>query len=356
MEITDYIVSKLKDIPGERDRILVGICGRAGAGKTTLAEKISFELNKRKISNVTYCGDWRFNLDSASRKLWLQAKWEVGIDAYLYALRQFSWWNFKQIYKDLDELMKENPLDITNAYNRVSGKKDMDVKVTSIKQGVVLFENSILGGAENLQCLDIVVLINTADLICFERILKKDSSRRSLTEIMARNLITTYSENIFLRLLLEHFSFKTVTCDSEGKFVPYPEIHIVSQIPVPIINKTYRDCRKGTIFCDLDGTLIKHVAVPSESGEEMEIIEGSIEKLREFRDKDYFLILMTSRPQSKVFGVLQKLWSMGLEFDQIVCDLPVGPRHLINDSKDGEVRAFAHVLKRDEGIRDIQLP
>ena len=88
----------------------------------------------------------------------------------------------------------------------------------------------------------------------------------------------------------------------------------------------------------------------------MEIIEGSLEKLKEFRDKGYFLILTTSRPQNKVFGVVEKLRSMGLEFDQIVCDLPVGPRHLINDSKDGQVRAIAHALKRDEGIKDIKLP
>jgi len=356
MEITDYIISKYEAILGERNRKLVSICGRAGAGKTTLAKKISFELNRRKISNITYSGDWRFSLDSESRKLWLQAKWKVGIDAYLYALRQFSWWNFEQIYRDLDELMKGSQLCIANAYNRVAGKKDMNVEVPCVKQGVILFENSILGGVEYLECLDIIVLINTTDIICFERILKKDSSRRSLSEIIARTLITTYSENIFLRSLLEGFAFKTVICDSDGIFAPYPEIHDPLHIPVPIIAETYRDCKKATIFCDLDGTLIKHVTVPSESGEEIETIEGSVEKLREFRDKGYFLVLTTSRPQNKVFGVVEKLRLMGLEFDQIVCDLPVGPRHLINDSKDDEVRAIAHKLKRDEGIKEIEMP
>ena len=341
---------------GERDKILVGVCGRAGSGKSTLTEKISFELNERKTENIIYSGDWRFNLDSASRKIWLREKWKVGIDAYLYAINQFSWWDFHQIYNDLAELLKGNEIEIHDAYNRATGKKDLHAKTSGIGSGVILFENCILGGVESLPSLDVIVLINTPDIVCFERILKKDVSRRSLQEIMIRNLITTYSENIFLKLLMENFAGKTVTCDSNGMFAPYPDIYDVSHIPVPIIGKTFRERKKGTIFCDLDGSLIKHVPVPSENGEEMEIIEGSLEKLREFRESGYFLVLTTSRPQNKVFGVLEKLRSMKLEFDQIICDLPIGPRHLINDSKDDEVRAFAHVLKRDEGIRNIQLP
>lgn len=355
MEITDYIISKLKNVPTKNGRILVGVCGRSGAGKTTLTKKISSELNTREINNVIYSGDWRFNLDSAGRKRWLEGKWKAGIDAYLYAISQFSWWNFQEIYRDLDELMKGNDLEISNTYNRITGKKDLDVKLGSIEQGVIFFENSILGGVEKLEDMDVIVLINTADSICFERIIKKDSLRRSLSEIMVRNLITTYSENFFMKLLLEHFAAKTVTCNSNGMFALYPKISDVSHIPVPITKNTHKKHKKGTVFCDLDGVLIKHVPVPSADGKEIEIIEGSAEKLKEFRDKGYFLILTTSRVQSKVFGIVEKLKLMGLEFDQIICDLPVGPRHLINDSKNGEVRAFAHVLERDEGIKDIHL-
>jgi hypothetical protein len=39
----------------------------------------------------------------------------------------------------------------------------------------------------------------------------------------------------------------------------------------------------------------------------------------------------------------------------VVCDLPIGPRHLINDSKDGEVRAIAHAVARDKGIADLEI-
>jgi histidinol phosphatase-like enzyme len=115
------------------------------------------------------------------------------------------------------------------------------------------------------------------------------------------------------------------------------------------------EVKKGTIFCDLDGTLIKHVPIPSRTGNDVELLEGSVEKLKEFRQKGYVIVLTTGRTQSNIFGVLEKLRSLGLEFDQIVCDLPIGPRHLINDSKDEDVRAFSHAINRDAGIKDVTI-
>jgi uridine kinase len=336
--------------------MLVGLCGKAGSGKTTLSKRLSDELTIKNIDHLIYSGDWRFRLDSASRQLWLQEKWKVGIDAYLYAVNQFSWWNFEQIYDDLDRLMQGNSVEIQDAYNRRTGKRDLSVNLRGFRSGIVIFENSILGGVEKLPQLNLIILLNTDEITCFERILKKDAARRNLPEVMTRTLITSYSENAFLRLLMESFAADTVTCNSEGKLGPYPVINDVSYIPVPVPDTTAKERRKATIFCDLDGSLIKHVPVPLDSGEDIEILEGSVEKLRNFRNNGYYLVITTSRPQSSVFGVIEKLRKMGLEFDQIVCDLPVGPRHLINDSKGDEVRAIAHVLERDGGIKNIDLP
>jgi hypothetical protein len=116
-----------------------------------------------------------------------------------------------------------------------------------------------------------------------------------------------------------------------------------------------QEFKKGTIFCDLDGTLIRHVPVPSASGDDIELLDGSIEKLKEFRANGYLVVLTTSRTQANIFGVLEKLRVMGLECDQIICDLPIGPRHLINDSKDQEVRAIAHALMRDAGLKEVTI-
>jgi len=336
-----------------RRPVLIGVCGRAGAGKSTLVKKMTAEIG---LKSVFYSGDWRFKLDSEQRRRWLREKWLSGLDEYLRAINQFTWWDFEKIYADLDDLLRGKPVIIKNAYDRETGKKNLNVKVQSIRDGVIFYESCILGGVEILEKLDLVVVVNDPDRACLNRIIERDSARRNLPDIAARYLITTYSENIFLETLLNRFSDKLLVCDSNGKLGEFPEIQRVSQIPVPIteVSDVHRRC-KGTIFIDLDGTLIKHVPVPSETGDDIQVLDGTREKLEEFRKKGYYLILTTSRPYHKIFGVLNKLKSLGMEFDQIICDLPVGPRHMINDMKGDEVRTIAHVLKRDEGIKKIKI-
>jgi uridine kinase len=353
MPITETIINRINQI--NKRPILLGICGRAGSGKSTIAGKIKLELKKQGIESVSYSGDWRFRLDSESRKKFIEEKWLCGMEEYLRAINQFNWWDFERIYSDLEQLSQGSSITVKRAYNRETGKKNSDIEIKGIKNGIVFYENCILGGLEILGRLDIVLLLNEPDKICFERIIKKDLGRRNFSEILARQLITMYSENFFFKLLFEKFSQKLLVCNSDGFICEFPEIKEVKQIPVPI--ETYKETGdlKGTIFCDLDGTLIKHVPVPSETGEEIEIIEGSSEKLKEFKQKGYYLVLTTSRPYHKIFGILQKLKSQGLEFDQIISDLPVGPRHLINDSKGEEIRAVVHVLKRNQGIKKINI-
>jgi uridine kinase len=336
--------------------MLVGICGRAGSGKTTLANKIAQELNAENIPTVCYSGDLRFFYDSETRRKWLSAKWRVGLSEYIKAVNQFNWWNFEKIKNDLSRLAEGHALTIENAYDRKSGKKNLRVRFPEVKGGVVLYENCVLGGHEILGELDFVVLLNTSEKVCLERVIAKDSNRRGLTGILSRFLITTYSENIFFDMLLNKFRDKMVTCDSDGRMSEFPHIEEVTQIPVPLPKTGKEEVKKGTVFCDLDGTIIKHVPVPTETGEEILLLEGSVEKLKEWRKKGYLIILCTSRQFIKTFGILNKLRSKGIIFDQVICDLPVGPRFLINDSKGKEVRAIAIALDRDNGIGSIELP
>lgn len=356
MEIAELIFHKFAEIKGSMGCMVVGICGRAGSGKTTLSDKISGELAEKGVETATYSGDWRFIQDSQTRQIWLKEKWKAGIGAYMYAINQFTWWNFEQIQYDLGKLSAGAPVTISGGYNRLTGRMDLDIHIPAISRGIILYENSILGGVEVLEKIDSVILVNTPDAICFTRLLQKDVARRTVPEIATRYLVTTYSENIFFHLLLDHFSSKTLICDSDGRFGSYPDICLVSQIPVPIYSQEINPLFKGTIFCDLDGTLIKHVPVPSETGEEIEILAGSKEKLKEFKEKGYYLILTTSRMYNKVFPILEKLKNDGLGFDQIICDLPLGARYLINDNKGNECRAYAFALQRDEGIKKIDIP
>jgi len=353
MQITEYIVNRFRN--SDNHPFLIGICGRAGAGKTTLLQKISDELTSACIQNVAYSGDWRFILDSTDRKEWLEEKWRSGMDAYLNAINQFGWWDFTEIFKDLAALQNEQAITITGAYNRLSGTKTAEISLGPIRHGIILYENCILGHLDTMKSFDTIVIVNTPDQLCLERVLRKDAHRRPVSDIATRYLMTTYSENIFLRALRTRFSARTVACDSDGQFSPFPEINEITHIPVPINVRKPNKLKKGTIFCDLDGTLVKHIAVPSESGDDIELLEGSIEKVREFRLKGYHVVLTTSRSQANIISVLAKLQTMGLEYDQILCDLPIGPRHLINDSKDQEVRAIAHPLTRNSGLKNVKI-
>ena len=353
MQITDYIINRFRE--PKRQHLVVGICGRAGAGKTTLARKISNDLASARVENVVYSGDWRFILDSKGRKEWLREKWRAGMETYLNAINQFSWWDFNAIFRDLVALNKEQEVKIIGAYDRLTGAKSAEVTLGPVKRGVILYENCILGKLDEISLLDIIVLLNTPDQVCLERMIRKDAQRRPIPEIATRFLKTTYSENIFLRALRDRFADRTVACDSTGRFGPFPEICEITHIPVPLHAPKSQKLMKGTIFCDLDGTLIRHVPIPSESGGDIELLDGSVEKMKEFRKKGYALVLTTSRTQANIFGVLEKLLSLGLECNQILCDLPIGPRHLINDSKDTEIRAFAHPLDRDAGIKNVKI-
>jgi uridine kinase len=353
MQITEYILNCFRK--SKSQRLVIGITGRAGAGKTTLAQKISQELTLAQIDNVAYSGDWHFILDSKGRKEWLSEKWRAGMDAYLNAMNQFSWWDFKSIFKDITALKNGQGVVIEDAYDRVTGTKTAKIEIDPMERGVIIYENCILGTPEALSSLDMVVLVNTPEHVCLERVLRKDSLRRSVADVATRYLMTTYSENIFLQVLREQFSGRTITCDSDGGFAPFPQINEITHIPVPVHARKPQKLNRGTIFCDLDGTLIKHVPVPSYSGDDIELLEGSVEKLKEFREQGYLIVLTTSRSQTNIFGVLERLRSMGVECDQVICDLPIGPRHLINDSKGSEVRAVAHALVRDAGLKDVKI-
>ena len=337
-----------------KNYLLVGICGRAGAGKTTLANNIVNELQDQDVTTIMYSGDWRFILDSFERRKMLNEKWKAGIDAYMYIINQLNWWDFNEIESDLDTITSNNPLSITNAYDRKTGIKDKSIAIPKTKSSIVLYENCILGGVSILEKLDIIILLNTPDRICFERTINKDSDRRNMIDIASRFIVTTYSENNFFDIILNKFSKKLLVCDSYGQFGLLPEINKVSQIPIYIPEHEIKKRQKGTIFCDLDGVLIKHVPVPSEDGNEI-ITLPDFEKLRKWSEDGYYIVLTSSRPYNKVFGVLNKLKGIGIEFDQVICDLPIGPRHLINDNKDNEVRAIAHALKRNNGIGSVKI-
>jgi len=116
--------------------------------------------------------------------------------------------------------------------------------------------------------------------------------------------------------------------------------------------------RPKTIFCDIDGTLIKH-RIPTKNTHPLttlHLLPGTIEKLSEWDAKGYNIILTTGRRESMRKVTEEQLAEYGIFYDQLIMGIGGGDRIVINDCKpDGRETAFAFNLKRDEGIKDIEI-
>jgi hypothetical protein len=118
------------------------------------------------------------------------------------------------------------------------------------------------------------------------------------------------------------------------------------------------DTRPKTIFCDIDGTLVKH-GLPTENTSPLKtlyLLPGTIEKLSEWDAKGYNIILTTGRRESMRKATEEQLADLGIFYDRLIMGIGGGDRIVINDCKpDGRQTAFAFNIKRNEGIKDINI-
>lgn len=119
------------------------------------------------------------------------------------------------------------------------------------------------------------------------------------------------------------------------------------------------DKRPATIFCDIDGTLVKH-SKPTDSqrsDHKLELLEGTLDKLLEWDKFGYNIILTTGRKESLRKVTEKQLEEAGIIYDMLIMGIGGGKRYLINDLKSysEEHYAVAINLERNKGIKDIQL-
>lgn len=114
---------------------------------------------------------------------------------------------------------------------------------------------------------------------------------------------------------------------------------------------------RKTILCDIDGTLLFHKKnLTAMVREKPIILKGVVEKLLEWREKDYYIILTTARPEGCRNETIKQLAEVGIFYDQLVMGLTVGPRVVINDRKpNGLETAVAVSLERNEGISEVEI-
>jgi uridine kinase len=325
MEITEKLINKFNQIKGRS--LLVGVCGRAGAGKTTMTNKIVEELNSHEINSIAHSGDWRFKLDSQGRKKLFENKWREGINQYSLAVNQFTWWDFDNILLDLDKLSKGQEITIKNAYDRLTGKKDLEINLFGGSERIIFYECNILGGVEILEKLDLILLVNTPEDICFERIIKKDLSRRSVADLASRYLIVSHSEYLFYNNLLQKFEEKVITCNSEGLLGEHPEFSPVSHLPVPLVNQEQKIEHKNTVFYEVDSLLIN-----GDYPEKAVFSEQEINHIKELKVNNNHVIAITSRTQEQWSKIENNLAEKEIIFDRILFDLPLGKKDLIKKS------------------------
>lgn len=118
------------------------------------------------------------------------------------------------------------------------------------------------------------------------------------------------------------------------------------------------DIRPKTIFCDIDGTLVKHVApsVAASPNCKMELLDGTIEKLLDWDKKGYYIILTTGRKESLRKVTEYQLSQVGIFYDQLIMGIGGGMRILINDKKENGIEtSFSYNLNRNEGIKNLNL-
>jgi hydroxymethylpyrimidine pyrophosphatase-like HAD family hydrolase len=117
--------------------------------------------------------------------------------------------------------------------------------------------------------------------------------------------------------------------------------------------------RPKTIFCDLDGTLIQHTGDINKQVKigYTSLLEGTIEKLKEWERKGYRIIITTGRKESMRSETVKQLEYFGIFYDLLIMGIGGGCRVLINDLKEDSEQPTAIAInpKRNEGIKDIEI-
>jgi GTP:adenosylcobinamide-phosphate guanylyltransferase/thiamine kinase-like enzyme len=109
---------------------------------------------------------------------------------------------------------------------------------------------------------------------------------------------------------------------------------------------------KGTIFCDIDGTLVTHKD-HSDFDVSSTILCSGYEKLKSLSDEGHTIILTSSRNEKHRNKLEAYLKDLKIPYDSLVLSLPPGPRFLINDRKPSKPftkQANCFEIVRDSGI------
>jgi phosphoglycolate phosphatase-like HAD superfamily hydrolase len=104
---------------------------------------------------------------------------------------------------------------------------------------------------------------------------------------------------------------------------------------------------RETIFVDLDGTLVLFNLEPERFTDRL--IPNVMSYLIRKKAEGYYIVCTTARNEYHTYLAIKNSGIPLDFFDRIICDLPMGKRTLVNDTKDGKPTAIAINYIRNEG-------
>ncbi len=112
-----------------------------------------------------------------------------------------------------------------------------------------------------------------------------------------------------------------------------------------------------TVFCDIDGTLLRHTGNIQDNLTEGIWLQNVRETIRSWDKHNYTIVLTTGRKESTRVQTEAQLRVAGIVYDHLIMGLPNGDRVLINDKKTNGVRntAYAINLVRNSGLTQVNL-
>jgi len=111
-----------------------------------------------------------------------------------------------------------------------------------------------------------------------------------------------------------------------------------------------------TIFCDIDGTIIKHAHRFSHIGKQPAVdLSGVLNKFNEWDSKGHKIILTTARKESARYITEKHLSDLGFCWDYLLMGITSGTRIIINDKlkKSDKDRSVAINIITDSGFDNI---
>ena len=133
------------------------------------------------------------------------------IEDYMDAVNQFNWWDWGSILSDIEDLRAGTKIRIAAPYDRTTG--GIGASVTLAATETLVYEGAILGPPFLVNLMARIFFLCVDVSIRFQRSIERDCGRRNFNEILARFLITEYSETLYYRNLFDWAEDRIVFID-----------------------------------------------------------------------------------------------------------------------------------------------